>query len=878
MIILRRYELNQEEWILWLTTAWIFYLFPEFNLSELFEELGGGDLEGYDLDLLFPHPYRVVEAFTYDGEESIMIDNDVVFTLYFSSHLRLLPKFKDNVKVGLYSVDTGSLFPLPKLIKNSTAEIKPRTSIKRQQITIENLNYTLESGVSLLFSIEIIPGNKWISNLLGKERPLVERFAERLLNWLENQENNSKRPKLADLGAFIKDVRLIAEDLNITTDDLAEILVSFNAFSSSFIYDSVNHPSSVTIPFTLPGDENTKVYYLHDGNQMDEEKPENDQKEEGLSESPVTWDGPNLERSKILKTATASLYLTSKYLLKKTVTATLYNGEEEIAFNSQEVKYTSFLTPKEPIIFTFNDIDEEIVYGESLSLGVSLGNGSKTGPIRKVKLLYNSEEYPSFLTVRFEETDNIQFEYVADPEDELIVPGDEVEYTLNITSKYTDDIDIDVLENKVGDWTVTIEEDLPLNMTADSKAEVHISVKSDNDESNAYGDTIDLTFIVSGKTGLARQKAFVEVSEEAIEYDVEIIGYTESKNIKKGGTGIFYFVIKNNNTGAVDDTDSYTITATSKNGWDTDHTESITDLKRGDKTGSEEVLVYVSVPKNTSLDSDIITFTVTSDGNNEAFATVNVTVDVMGTGIFDSIYKFLESVSESLGLDDVFGDNAPYVLAAIIIIIILLVIIIPVLVLRRKFVEVVCTDRIKEIDPDGEAVFEITINNPKKKTQTYEISPNGELLPPKWETSIDPERVTLNTRESQTVLLTVKPTDIVEPKEWTEVKLKVNKEGKKKSQEISTMVMIKEGKTLLKIANVFTWPKEFNDGDRVITSFRLENNGSISARNVKVILFINGKQKNKVEVTIPSGGFADIKMPWIAVKGKNKLLIKAVEQ
>ena len=92
------------------------------------------------------------------------------------------------------------------------------------------------------------------------------------------------------------------------------------------------------------------------------------------------------------------------------------------------------------------------------------------------------------------------------------------------------------------------------------------------------------------------------------------------------------------------------------------------------------------------------------------------------------------------------------------------------------------------------------------------------------------------------------------------------------------MVMAKDGKTLLRIKDVFSWPREFKKGDRIITSFILENNGNISARNVKVVLFINGKQKNKVEVTIPRGGYADIKIPWIALKGKNELQLKAIEQ
>lgn len=858
-------------------TAWLFYLFPEFNLSELFEEFGGMDLEGYDLELLFPHPYRVVGGYTYEGEETIEISDDITFSLYFDSHLRLLPKFRDQVKVGLYSLDAESLLPLPKLIKNTTVEIKPRVTIKRQQIILENVNLTLEPGKSILLSIEIIPGE----NIIGsKEWPILRNITERLYEgFKERNLNRSNRPIRNFLANFFNDIEseleIIFEGVNITRDDFIEIITALNVMTSALVYDSASHPSSVSVPFTVPGNENTKVYYLHTENVMNEDAPSNAERNDRLSTTPITWDGPTLTRSKILKSATANLYL-DPFLLKKTVTARLYNGDNEIAFDSQEVRGFFPLKPEEPITFSFDSIDQEIIYDTNLVLGASLGNGTRIQG--KVEILYDSDDYPSVLIAQFEETDNIQFDYTADPENELIVPGDEVKYTLNITSEKVDDITVDVIEDAVGDWTVTIEETLPITMTAGSTMDVNVTVKSNGQTSEVYGDTNDLTFEVSGKTGLARKKAFAEVSEEAIEYNVNIVGYTEeSKNIKKGGSGIFYFVIENNNTGAIDDVDSYSITAISKNDWELEHTKSITDLIRGDKTGPEEILVHVSVPDNTTLESDTITFTVTSDSNNEAFATVNVTVTITGAGIFENIYEFLESLSESLGLDGIFGDYAPYVLLAIPIIIILIIVLLLAFVLRRKFVNIICTDRILQIDPDDKAEYEITVQNPTRKTQTYELSFNSNPSTNKWLTSIEPDKVTIESKKSKNVILSIKPTEVVEPKDWTETKVKINREGKKRSAEISTMLMVKEGSAILQITKVFSWPKTFKSGDRIVTSFRVENKGSISARNAKIILYINGGQKNKVEVTIPSRGFADIKMPWIAVRGKNKLLIKTVE-
>ena len=83
------------------------------------------------------------------------------------------------------------------------------------------------------------------------------------------------------------------------------------------------------------------------------------------------------------------------------------------------------------------------------------------------------------------------------------------------------------------------------------------------------------------------------------------------------------------------------------------NTESVKDLKIDDKTGSEEILVIVSVPKNTTLKSDIITFTISSD-NGDAFAEVNVTVLLLDQDILESIYEFFESASNTLGLGEIF--------------------------------------------------------------------------------------------------------------------------------------------------------------------------------------------------------------------------------
>jgi bacillopeptidase F (M6 metalloprotease family) len=142
---------------------------------------------------------------------------------------------------------------------------------------------------------------------------------------------------------------------------------------------------------------------------------------------------------------------------------------------------------------------------------------------------------------------------------------------------------------------------------------------------------------------------------------------------------------------------------------------------------------------------------------------------------------------------------------------------------------------------------------------------------------VEPKEIVIDGRQSKTITVTVNSTDVIEPNDWTEVIVNVKRVGKKKVDRIELMTMIRDGKSLLQITDVTNTPAEFNAGDRVNTFFKVWNKGTISARNIKVFLYINGKQKNNVEVTIPAGGVADIEIPWIAVKGKNQLRIRLKE-
>jgi len=893
---------NSESWLYWATILATSFLFNE------------SDLELDPLSSLFLDPYTVWGMYINEGNSTLKINGDIVFDLYFKS--TMIPDMgEDEVQVSLYWFDLGSLFDFDYDDFDSELdffeEINVTTKLKRDKffdkiqeykVTIENVSISLIPDTMLIFSVRIIPGIKPLGRVSTFDRiipkilgiiPGYKAIKQGLINWTLNRGNSSRFELVKIITEAIQVLRETIEMSNITKDDVGDLVNGFRA--PYFIYDSIDHPSSVIVPFTSPGETGNKyVYYLHEGNIMDEIEPTEDTEQtEKITKDPLIWEGPDLERSKILKAATAKLYIGHKDLLlrflnfikgKIKITATLYDNNTKIASSEQQLSRTNifqlFNKPQIPVKFTFNNFDYEIVHGDNINLEISISNGTRLATLpyrRSATLFYDSTQYLSSLSLQFEDTDHIKMNLISNPSDEEIVPGGSVKYTLGISSKYDDDISVDVTYDNKDDWKVTII-DKKIDISSGDTAETYVFVNSTEKSKDAYGNSIDLTFVAGGKTGIARKETSVEISEDAIEYDVNIIGYTKSKNIKPGKSGTFYFIIENNNTGADDDVDSYSITATSQRNWEIKKTDSIDNLGIGEKTGSTEILVAVSVPENTSAKSDTITFTVTSKSDSKAFATVNVTVDVISPTFLESIYEFFETTSESIGLDEVFGTSAPYALAGIIVIIILLIIIILAFLLIRKTVNIVCTERIKEIDPDGKASFKITIENPTKKTKTYEVTKTNNPSSPKWEKSVDTEKITINGRQSKTVILTVKPTDVAEPRDWTETKLKVKVPGKRKSKEITTMTMIKDGKTLLKISDVFTWPKDFTEGSRLTTSFKLMNKGNITARNVKAILYINGKEKNKTDVTIPSGGYANIRMPWIAYKGKNKLYIKAKEQ
>jgi len=962
MVLVRKFRACFIIFLLLVSSLSLFVISPvnvradEENMWDLFDQ--GDELDPFTALLL--HPYITAGMLLYDGNETLEINGDLIFDLYYTSTFFTQRNYRDDLRVTLYTLGINLLTQEPYLKEiengNTTVTLKPEKFgdlVQHRSVTLENIKHNLTTGDTLIFAVEIIQSGKPIGDIIERR---YERKLKSRLQKVGEFFNNSGDESLIQIGDGILQILELTEEFGITGEEIGSLVDSL--ISSSFVYNSKEYPSSVTLPTTnlddnltlyfryaldyenealaltdmtekTPNgtattwppalvsldpdeglnidnwliwatinwltyvtigkpseeeDENIITYYLTSEKKLVTGEPEGFSPSRITLRNPVKWDGISIERNKIIKNVTAELYLHYPRLItlrKINVNVTLFDGNISIASDEKKMDRTTLLDllqrgPVTPTTFTFKELeDKEIWHGKDISLKVSVSEGPFFSLLRSTILLCGSEDYPSSLTFNFEETTNIEMTIVEGAEQKPVpvIPGGSTEFVLNITSKYADTVDIEITpedEDDLNNWSITVQPE-SVDIAGNGSAIVHVFVNSTDDTINAEGHKIEMTFAAAGLTGYDSEEVTVKVSKDAVEYHI-IVPRPSGKEIKHGESGTYTFIIKNNNTGVWPD--SYEIEASSEHDWNVScDKKEIMDVDIG-----EEFLVdvTVSVPWYTDIPSDVLKFTVISKESDGEFSyTVNVKTTVINPNIFESIYQFFESVAEDLGLDEALGAYAAAFLIFIVVFLILIFIIPAIYLIKKKYIEIVCLDRIKDITSDEEAKFDITLQNPsKKRTLTYELHTEMGSESENWDISLDKESVIVEPKQSSAVVLTVKPTDYVKSDDWIEVKVIAKVVERKKSAEISTAIMIKDGKPEIKITGVFHSPKVFKKDDRVETSFRLRNTGNVSVSNINVILYVNGKEKNKVEdITIPRAGYAEIDMPWIAVKGKNDINI-----
>ena len=633
--------------------------------------------------------------------------------------------------------------------------------------------------------------------------------------------------------------------------------------------------------------ENVLTYYLHNDNIMNEIKSTDIKTiRTTLSNEPVIFKGDSFVRNIIIENATAELYLYyPRFLPLRSVeiNVTLKNGEIIIASDTKEIQgsgLNEILGPNSPTVFYFEKFKEnQIWYDKDIILEISVSNKPAPSFLNPVIINYNSINYPSSLILRYRETDNVQIGEVID---KTVYAGGSAEYLINVTSRYMEDeINITVEEEEiVGNWTIDYYPK-SVNIGENGSVTINLFVNSTAKDDSAYNsDKINLLINASGKTGFSRKSTNVSVSFEAVEYNIEIIA-PDGLKIQHGTEGIYQFIVRNRNKGFI--ADNYIIEVTSEHDLSLSYNTYIGTKSKpldvyneNDIQPAEAVLnVTVFVPWYTDLSSDVLTFNISSqhslDYLNDYYNKTNVTTKIVKPNILESVYKLFESAAQKIGLR---GWYAGWTLIGTILLLLLIIVIFFLIIKRRKFVELICLDRIKEIKPDEKAEFEITVKNLFKNVLTYELKTIINSSMEGFDVSLDTTQAIIESKQSTKIKLIVKPTDYVKKDDWIEVKVVAKALNKKKPGEISTVTTIKDSETKLHISSVFHWPRVFKKDDRVETSFKLLNIGNVSARNISVILYVNGEEKNKVEdITIPCGGYADISIPWIAVKGKNEVYI-----
>jgi len=570
-----------------------------------------------------------------------------------------------------------------------------------------------------------------------------------------------------------------------------------------------------------------------------------------------------------------TLYFKSNIVATREVTVSLWDFTTSYQLGLKSQKVTSTLLGSSAT-FTFTIKDYQLQEKNGLALVVT---ANKTGLLGKVgflkfNLLFNSNKHPSNIKISnleelepappykitiLKEGNKIQYDSLK--------PGGVTEYTIKVSNEKDEDDNVTLSYDfsSLG-WDATLYINR-LYLPAGGYNFTNITITAPSDiETNT-----NLTITAEGNLGLAFSTVSLNTSKRLYVYDVKVV---KPKNGKaKSGENVTYaFVIKNIGEGE----DIYNLSINSQHGWSIWVEKNRTELKPGEE---DRIKVRVSIPKDAEVGTtDILTLKITYDPYRKLEKTVEVKTEVISPGIGEILFNSLKSISNSIGLTAIIGGIAPYVFLLIIVIIILLIIFVALYLRRKKYVEIICVDRIKEVKPGDKAEYSLTILNPYKVRLLYSLSANS-VQKPNWKISLNEDEVVLNPNESREIKLVVETSESDNVGDWSEIRVKAAPRQKpSKSMEISLLTTLREARPALFIKDVKHFPKVFKGGDIVTTSFTLENNGDAPADKVSVTIYINGEERNKVEnLTIPEKGFAKLKLPWIAVRGKNSLHI-AVRQ
>ncbi|MCD6448694.1 MAG: hypothetical protein J7L58_06635 [Thermoplasmata archaeon] len=499
-----------------------------------------------------------------------------------------------------------------------------------------------------------------------------------------------------------------------------------------------------------------------------------------------------------------------------------------------------------PKTFYINNVERVIPAGHCLGIKIekafdllSYFPFSVLSPFFATNIHYDSTYAKSYVVLPFNVSGGIDIE-CFDTEKE-IKAGEEAIYTLLIYNKGNQNDTIKIYTDYQGDeWSVSIEKE-SLNVPAGSFGYTDVTVKAP--ENASKGDYLNITVYAEGKMG--SDFIWLNTSIAPPEYGVKVTAYSDKIDVKPGETATVKFKVEN--TGDLYDTYSLFVTCV----WDYTLEKDSISLQPGE---SANISVSVTIPENATNNTTRLLALTAKSTNSDKESTADVTLRV----------SFAPSPGGG-GEESDLGKKIGYILF-VAGVIALLVIAYYMGRTVQKLAIIECDERVAEAPPGGTAEFKIKVINPLEKTEKNKMRYHFRIegrVPEKWIVDMDKEGATLEGGDEIDVALKVKIPDDASIDEWASFDFVVLPE-KGKSERISLMVNVREPKEILN-TEVKHEPEEFEEGERVVTKVRIENVGEKDAENKKVILYVNGKEKNRIEgVNIPAGGIVEIELPWIA--------------
>ncbi|RLF55536.1 MAG: hypothetical protein DRN13_00045 [Thermoplasmata archaeon] len=758
-------------------------------------------------------------------------------------------------------------------------------NIVHKRVYIEDMDVSLDEETEMFVSIyctdEFLQLLGMAAEIIGiMNDTALQRYVEEFL-----EENNMSEYKgLANL--FVK---------------LTKRLIDIFSSSVGFVYDCIDCPSSLSFKGSIVGSERfgAERYYLRkvgDDLILSGEEPEgNDTSSMDISSEMTLWmsDQPFDEPTRIFGNVTFHLYIEcTNPLGYYPIEVSIYDGtEDEMTKVAEKVAKIIGFNYAQPssLNVTIEDVDHTFEEGHYLGVGLRLVNrtiGSIELTLVRPSILFDSGSYPSYVQILTAPLDDIRVELEGSQAYQEIKRVGKAHYDIVVTNKgETGDtllLSLKIINETFSAWPegwyAVIE--LPTgieNAYYDWEREVYIggndllSISIDIYPSPDAPDGSEERILFSAKGSYRGSDGIEgEIKVKVGKIRLSFVEVPSDGKVEIGKSHDYTFRIRN--TG--DDVDSFIVTARSDHGWVVGDKEiEINDLYPGNET---EFTIRIRVPANlTSLPVyDTLLVEVASKTFPNVSRKISVYTKAIELSILEKIGQFFGGVSEEV--DRRFGEGTSTILLVIAIILIVSLIAFSIHRLTRRFVDLICLDRIKELSPGEEAKIEVRVRNLLKKRLSCKVQVDRSILPEGWKIRLSKEELELDPKGEKKIDVYVRATEDILPESFAKIRLLVTPSEKPKTHSIDLLAISKGAVVNLEIDKVSHSPRIFRSGDEVVTKFILRNKGNVKAKNVRVSLRVNGEEMNTAQIDeIPPNGYAEVEMPWIALLGRNEISIVA---